>query len=122
MSTYRKLHSDDTELNRYKYWTLKNLRLLLNELRYGHGGVSLRDLRFMDYIEEIISINGVSKDGCVRPETSLESMAKLKPAFDKEFIPLEAIPFFFNMSSLCPAFIVEYILYCVLACLPCRPT
>tara|TARA_B100000579_G_scaffold52256_1_gene36375 strand:+ start:4177 stop:5319 length:1143 start_codon:yes stop_codon:yes gene_type:complete len=34
--------------------------------------------------EEIISINGVSKDGCVRPETSLESMAKLKPAFDKE--------------------------------------
>ena len=32
--------------------------------------------------DEIISINGVSKDGCVRPETSLESMAKLKPAFD----------------------------------------
>ena len=34
--------------------------------------------------DEIISINGVSKDGCVRPETSLESMAKLKPAFDKK--------------------------------------
>ena len=34
--------------------------------------------------EEIVSINGVSKDGCIRPETSLESMAKLKPAFDKE--------------------------------------
>ena len=33
---------------------------------------------------EIISINGVSKDGCVRSETSLESMAKLKPAFDKK--------------------------------------
>ena len=63
MSTYRKLHTDDTELNKYKYWTLKNLRLLLNELRYGHGGVSLRDLRFMDYIEEIILIkedNGLS--------------------------------------------------------------
>ena len=34
--------------------------------------------------DEIVSINGVSKDGCVRSETSLESMAKLKPAFDKE--------------------------------------
>ena len=34
--------------------------------------------------DEIISINGVSKDGCVRSETSLESMAKLKPAFDKK--------------------------------------
>ena len=34
--------------------------------------------------DEIISINGTSKDGCVRSETSLESMADLKPAFDKE--------------------------------------
>ncbi len=34
--------------------------------------------------DEIISINGISKDGCIRPETSIESMAKLKPAFDKE--------------------------------------
>tara|TARA_B100000886_G_scaffold113118_1_gene76060 strand:- start:5302 stop:6435 length:1134 start_codon:yes stop_codon:yes gene_type:complete len=34
--------------------------------------------------EEIVSINGVSKDGCVRPETSLDSMAGLKPAFDKD--------------------------------------
>ena len=34
--------------------------------------------------DEIISINGTSKDGCVRSETSLESMANLKPAFDKE--------------------------------------
>ena len=34
--------------------------------------------------DEIISINGISKDGCVRPETSIESMANLKPAFDKE--------------------------------------
>ena len=34
--------------------------------------------------DEIVTINGVSRDGCVRSETSLESMAKLKPAFDKE--------------------------------------
>ena len=33
---------------------------------------------------EIVAINGVTKDGCVRPETSLESMAGLKPAFDKD--------------------------------------
>ena len=33
--------------------------------------------------EEIVSINGVDKDGCIRAETTLESMAKLKPAFDK---------------------------------------
>ena len=34
--------------------------------------------------DEIISINGVTKDGCIRPETSLESMSGLKPAFDKD--------------------------------------
>ena len=34
--------------------------------------------------DEIVSINGVSKDGCIRPETSLESMSGLKPAFDKD--------------------------------------
>ena len=34
--------------------------------------------------DEIISINGVTEDGCVRPETSLETMAELKPAFDKD--------------------------------------
>jgi len=34
--------------------------------------------------DEIVEINGIKKDGCVRSETSLESMAKLKPAFDKE--------------------------------------
>ena len=34
--------------------------------------------------DEIISINGVTQDGCVRPETSLETMAELKPAFDKD--------------------------------------
>jgi len=34
--------------------------------------------------EEIISINGINEDGCIRPDTSLETMAKLKPAFDKD--------------------------------------
>ena len=33
--------------------------------------------------EEIISIGDVSQDGCVRSDTNLDSMAKLKPAFDK---------------------------------------
>jgi len=33
--------------------------------------------------DEIIKINDVDVDGCIRPETSLESMANLKPAFDK---------------------------------------
>ena len=33
--------------------------------------------------EEIVSIGDVSQDGCVRSDTNLESMAKLKPAFDK---------------------------------------
>lgn len=34
--------------------------------------------------DEIVSIDDVKVDGCIRPETSLESMAELKPAFDKE--------------------------------------
>ena len=34
--------------------------------------------------DEIVSLNGVTEDGCVRPETSLETMAGLKPAFDKD--------------------------------------
>ena len=34
--------------------------------------------------DEIISINNINLDGCIRPETNLESMAGLKPAFDKE--------------------------------------
>ena len=34
--------------------------------------------------DEIVSINGVTEDGCVRPDTSLETMAELKPAFDKD--------------------------------------
>ena len=35
------------------------------------------------FIDEIITINDVNNDGCISPETSLESMANLKPAFDK---------------------------------------
>ena len=34
--------------------------------------------------DEIIKIGDVNEDGCIRPETSLESMANLKPAFDKD--------------------------------------
>jgi len=33
---------------------------------------------------EIIPVDGIVVDGCVRPETSLESMSKLKPAFNKD--------------------------------------
>ena len=33
---------------------------------------------------EIIPVNGNAVDGCVRPETNLESMSKLKPAFNKD--------------------------------------
>ena len=36
------------------------------------------------FVEEIVVINNISKDGCIRPETNLESMSKLKPAFDKD--------------------------------------
>ena len=37
-----------------------------------------------EFKDEIITINEIDTDGCIRPETSLESMAKLKPAFDKK--------------------------------------
>jgi acetyl-CoA acyltransferase len=37
-----------------------------------------------DLNDEIITVNDVSEDGCIRPDTTLESMAQLKPAFDKE--------------------------------------
>tara|TARA_A100001388_G_scaffold203829_1_gene154816 strand:- start:909 stop:2030 length:1122 start_codon:yes stop_codon:yes gene_type:complete len=33
---------------------------------------------------EIIPVNEIDVDGCVRPETNLESMSKLKPAFNKD--------------------------------------
>ena len=34
--------------------------------------------------DEIITVDNVSEDGCIRPETTLESMANLKPAFNKD--------------------------------------
>jgi len=34
--------------------------------------------------DEIVSINNINLDSCIRPETNLESMAGLKPVFDKE--------------------------------------
>ena len=34
--------------------------------------------------DEIIVVDDVSEDGCIRPETTLESMANLKPAFNKD--------------------------------------
>ena len=33
---------------------------------------------------EIVPINGIDTDGCIRPETSAEALAGLKPAFDAE--------------------------------------
>ena len=36
------------------------------------------------FVEEIVVINNISKDSCIRPETNLESMSKLKPVFDKD--------------------------------------
>ena len=32
--------------------------------------------------DEIVPINGVEHDGCIRPETTLEGLSGLKPAFD----------------------------------------
>ena len=37
-----------------------------------------------EFKDEIIPVNDISEDGCIRPDTTLESMAQLKPAFDKE--------------------------------------
>tara|TARA_B110000438_G_scaffold200745_1_gene192261 strand:+ start:1514 stop:2638 length:1125 start_codon:yes stop_codon:yes gene_type:complete len=37
-----------------------------------------------DLDNEIVSIGDIKLDGCIRPKTSLESMAGLKPAFDKD--------------------------------------
>jgi acetyl-CoA acyltransferase len=36
--------------------------------------------RFKD---EIVPVNGVTEDGCIRPDTTLEGLAALKPAFDE---------------------------------------
>ena len=37
-----------------------------------------------EFKDEIIPVNDISEDGCIRPDTTLESMAQLKPAFDKD--------------------------------------
>lgn len=34
------------------------------------------------YADEVVSIGGVSRDGCIRPDTSPETLKTLKPAFD----------------------------------------
>ena len=34
--------------------------------------------------DEIVSIDGVEIDGCVRPDTTLDKLGQLKPAFDKD--------------------------------------
>ena len=44
--------------------------------------VAAQDGNFFE--NEIIPVNGNAVDGCVRPETNLESMSKLKPAFNKD--------------------------------------
>ncbi|TEA76808.1 thiolase family protein [Allopusillimonas ginsengisoli] len=33
---------------------------------------------------EIVAINGIDTDGCLRPDTTQEDLAKLKPAFDQD--------------------------------------
>ena len=43
------------------------------------------DGKFADEIVEISGRNGaVAKDGCIRPDTSMEALAELAPAFDKD--------------------------------------
>jgi len=37
-----------------------------------------------EFNDEIIPVNDISEDGCIRPDTTLKSMAQLKPAFDKK--------------------------------------
>ncbi|EPJ43768.1 MAG: acetyl-CoA acetyltransferase [Osedax symbiont Rs2] len=39
-----------------------------------------RELGYFD--DEIIAINGITKDGCIRADTNLAQLATLKPAFD----------------------------------------
>lgn len=34
--------------------------------------------------DEIVTINGVEADGCIRPDSSVEGLADLKPAFDEK--------------------------------------
>jgi len=34
--------------------------------------------------DEIVAVNGVAQDGCIRPDTSMEALADLRPVFDQE--------------------------------------
>jgi len=34
------------------------------------------------FIDEIVAVNGVDQDGCIRPDTTVEGLSGLKPAFD----------------------------------------
>ena len=36
------------------------------------------------FMDEIIAINEISEDGCIRPDTTLEALAGLNPAFDEQ--------------------------------------
>ena len=36
------------------------------------------------FADEIVSVRGVDRDGCIRPATTPEALAGLKPAFDKD--------------------------------------
>lgn len=47
-------------------------------LSHQKAAIAQADGKFND---EIISVAGVSKDGCIRPETTLEKLAELKTAF-----------------------------------------
>ena len=40
-----------------------------------------QDGKFKD---EIIAVNGVTEDGCIRPDTNAQALSGLKPAFDKD--------------------------------------
>ena len=40
-----------------------------------------QDGKFKD---EIIAVNGVNEDGCIRPDTNAQALSGLKPAFDKD--------------------------------------
>lgn len=37
-----------------------------------------------NFADEIVLINGIGADGCIRPDTSAETLANLNPAFDKD--------------------------------------
>ena len=37
-----------------------------------------------NFKDEIVAVSGIEADGCIRPDTSAEALAGLKPAFDKD--------------------------------------